>query len=71
LFNREEVKKLNYAVPELYVQNEACNVWEKGSQVVRTNFSAHLYFSPLAGLGRHPRVVKLVGLVFGAKLYMQ
>ena len=44
---------------------------KKGSQVVRTNFAAHLYFAPLAGLGWHPRVVKLVELVFGANLYMQ
>tara|TARA_B100001093_G_scaffold500302_1_gene550609 strand:- start:721 stop:861 length:141 start_codon:yes stop_codon:yes gene_type:complete len=46
-------------------------VREKGSQVVRTNLAADLYFATLAGLGRHPRVVKLFELEFGAKLYMQ
>ena len=35
LFNPEEVKKLNDAVPELYGRREACNLREKGSQPVK------------------------------------
>ena len=60
LFTPEEVKKLNDAVPELYGRREACNVREKGSQAVRTNFAAHLYSGPFVRLGCHQRMLSLL-----------
>ena len=69
-FTREETKKLNDAVPELYNRREAYNVREKGSDAVRTNFAAHMYSKPFATLARHPRMIEPVEAVFGEKLYM-
>ena len=64
------MKKLNDAVPELYDRRETYNVKKKCSHTVRTNFATHLYSTPFARLGRHPRMVKPVEEVFCEKLYM-
>ena len=54
LFTPEKVKKLNDAVPELYDRSAACNVREKGSLAVRTNFAAHPYIETFARLRCYP-----------------
>jgi|TARA_B100000700_G_scaffold216945_1_gene238623 ectoine hydroxylase len=70
LFSKEEIKYLNSAVPEIYNIREEYNVREKGSDVVRTNFAAHLYSEPFAKLARHPRMIKPVENILEEKLYM-
>jgi len=70
LFSPAEVAELNAAVPALYARREACNVREKGSDAVRTNFAAHLYSAPYARLARHPRMVEPVQELLGEALYM-
>ncbi len=70
LFSPAEVAGLTAAVPELYARREACNVREKGSEAVRTNFAAHLYSEPFARLARHPRMVQPVEDLLAEKLYM-
>ena len=42
LFSQKEVQYLAAAVPELYERREEYNFREKGSNAIRTNFSAHL-----------------------------
>ena len=69
-FSKEEIKYLNSAVPEIYNIREEYNVREKGSDVVRTNFAAHLYSEPFAKLARHPRMIKPVENILEEKLYM-
>jgi ectoine hydroxylase len=70
LFTTEEIALLNAAVPELYARQEVYNVREKGSEMVRTNFAAHLYSEPFARLARHPRMVEPVQDLLGERLYM-
>ena len=70
LFTPQEVATLIDAVPALYAQREACNVREKGSDAVRTNFAAHLYSEPFARLARHPRMIEPVADLLGEALYM-
>jgi ectoine hydroxylase len=70
LFSRDEIQVLNDAVPELYSRREIYNVREKGSDVVRTNFAAHLYSVPFAKLARHPRMIEPVRDLFDEDLYM-
>jgi len=70
LFTPGEVATLNAAVPDLYARREACNVREKGSEAVRTNFAAHLYSDPFARLARHPRMVLPVQDLLDEALYM-
>ena len=56
-FSKKEVQNLLHAVPELYEIREEYNFREKESDVVRTNFAAHLYSKPFAKLARHPRMI--------------
>ena len=70
LFSQTEVQYLSSAVPELYDIREEYNFREKGSDVVRTNFAAHLYSTPFAKLARHPRMIKPVEDILQEKLYM-
>ena len=70
LFSQTEVQYLSSAVPELYDIREEYNFREKGSDVVRTNFAAHLYSAPFAKLARHPRMIKPVEDILQEKLYM-
>ncbi len=70
LFTPEETKVMVDEVPRLYSRQEAFNVREKGKDVVRTNFAAHLYSEPFAKLARHPRMIEPVEDLFGEKLYM-
>jgi ectoine hydroxylase len=58
------------AVPALYRRRDACNVREKDSDAVRTNFAAHLYSEPFARLARHPRMVRAGAAPVGEALYM-
>jgi ectoine hydroxylase len=70
LFTAAEIQVLNAAVPGLYSRRDACNVREKGSDAVRTNFAAHLVSRPFARLARHPRMVLPVQELFGEPVYM-
>ena len=70
LFSQKEVRHLAAAVPELYARREEYNFREKGSDVVRTNFAAHLYSKPFAKLARHPRMIKPVEDLLQESLYM-
>jgi len=70
LFTPEETARLNAAVPALYQRREACNVRERGSDAVRTNFAAHLCSEPFAKLARHPRMVQPAAQLLGEDLYM-
>lgn len=69
-FSAEEMKTLTDEVPNLYAQDRAENIREKGKTAVRTNFAAHMYSEPFARLARHPRMVKPVEQLFDEKLYM-
>ena len=69
-FSQKEVQHLAAAVPELYARREEYNFREKGSDVVRTNFAAHLYSKPFAKLARHPRMIKPVEDLLQESLYM-
>jgi ectoine hydroxylase len=60
LFSRDETKVLIDAVPELYARRDICNVREKDSDAVRTNFAAHLYSVPFAKLALQPLMVDTV-----------
>jgi len=70
LFSQKEIQYLASAVPELYEIREEYNFREKGSDLVRTNFAAHLYSKPFAKLARHPRMIKPVEEILGEQLYM-
>ena len=70
IFSQKEVQNLLYAVPGLYKIREEYNFREKGSDVVRTNFGAHLYSMPFAKLARHPRMIQPVEDLLQEKLYM-
>ncbi len=70
LFSAEEMKVLLDVVPRLYAQRRPENVREKGSDAVRTNYSAHLYSAPFARLARHPRMVEPAMQLFGEGVYM-
>ena len=70
LFSQEEVQYLAATVPELYKRREEYNYREKESDVVRTNFAAHLYSKPFAKLARHPRMIKPVEDLLQENLYM-
>ena len=70
IFSQKEVQYLAAAVPELYARREEYNFREKGSDVVRTNFAAHLYSKPFAKLARHPRMIKPVEDLLQESLYM-
>ena len=70
LFKKEEVDYLNSSVPDLYKIKAEYNFKEKGTDVVRTNFAAHLYSEPFAKLARHPRMIKPVEDLLKEKLYM-
>jgi ectoine hydroxylase len=70
LFKGTEIDKLTAAVPELYSRREVYNVREKGSDVVRTNFAAHMVSAPFGRLARHPRMIEPVQSVLGEALYM-
>ena len=70
LFSQEEVQYLAATVPELYKRREEYNYREKESDVVRTNFAAHLYSKPFAKLARHPRMIKPVESLLQENLYM-
>lgn len=69
-FSPEEIKTLTDEVPNLYAQDRAENIREKGKTSVRTNFAAHMYSEPFARLARHPRMIKPVEQLFDEKLYM-
>jgi len=69
-FSPEEIKTLTDEVPNLYAQDRAENIREKGKTAVRTNFAAHMYSEPFARLARHPRMVMPVEQLFDEKLYM-
>jgi len=69
-FSPEEMKTLTDEVPNLYAQDRAENIREKGKTAVRTNFAAHMYSEPFARLARHPRMVMPVEQLFDEKLYM-
>ena len=70
LFSQKEIQYLAAAVPELYELREEYNFREKGSDVVRTNFAAHMYSKPFAKLARHPRMIKPVENLLQESLYM-
>tara|TARA_B100002052_G_scaffold268711_1_gene267539 strand:+ start:4947 stop:5813 length:867 start_codon:yes stop_codon:yes gene_type:complete len=70
LFKKEEIDYLNSAVPDLYKIKAEYNFREKGTDVVRTNFAAHMYSEPFAKLARHPRMIKPVEHLLKEKLYM-
>ena len=70
LFSQEEIQNLSSAVPKLYEIREEYNFREKDSDLVRTNFAAHLYSAPFAKLARHPRMIKPVEDLLQEKLYM-
>jgi ectoine hydroxylase len=70
LFSPEEIRTLTDAVPALYARREACNVRERDSEAVRTNFAAHLYSDPFARLARHARMVEPVMDLFAEPVYM-
>jgi len=70
LFKKEEVEYLNSAVPDLYKIKAEYNFREKGTDVVRTNFAAHMYSEPFAKLARHPRMIQPVEDLLKEKLYM-
>ena len=70
IFSKKEVQYLLNAVPELYEIREEYNFREKRSDVVRTNFAAHLYSTPFAKLARHPRMIQPVEDLLEEKLYM-
>ena len=70
LFSAAAMQPMLAAVPELYSRHEPYNVREKGTQAVRTNFSAHLASEPFARLARHPRMVEPVQALLGEALYM-
>ena len=69
-FSQEEVKNLLSVVPKLYAIRAEYNYREKGSDLVRTNFAAHLYSRPFAKLARHPRMILPVEELLQEKLYM-
>jgi len=54
LFSQEEVKGMSSEVPKLYEIREEYNFREKGSDLVRTNFAAHMYSKPFAKLATFP-----------------
>ena len=56
LFTKEEIKSLSSEVPKLYDIRAEYNYREKGSDLVRTNFAAHLYSKPFAKLAMLPRM---------------
>ena len=70
LFSKEEVQNLSAEVPKLYDIREEYNYREKDSDLVRTNFAAHLYSKPFAKLARHPRMINPVEDLLKEKLYM-
>ncbi|SVC08704.1 uncharacterized protein METZ01_LOCUS261558, partial [marine metagenome] len=70
LFSQKEAQYLAATVPELYERREEYNYREKESDVVRTNFAAHLYSKPFAKLARHPRMIKPVEDLLQENLYM-
>jgi len=70
IFSEKEIQYLSNAVPELYEIREEYNFREKESDVVRTNFAAHLYSTPFAKLARHPRMIRPVEDILQEKLYM-
>jgi ectoine hydroxylase len=70
LFKGTEIDKLTAAVPELYSRREVYNVREKGGDVVRTNFAAHMVSAPFGRLARHPRMIEPVQSVLGEALYV-
>src|SRR5712672_3047188 len=70
LFSKDEIRVLTDEVPNLYAQRRPENVREKTGDVVRTNFSAHLYSYPFAKLARHPRMVEPIKALFGEDVYM-
>lgn len=70
LFTTQEIQVLLDEVPYLYAQHRPENVRERGGNVVRTNFAAHLYSYPFAKLARHPRMVKPIQQIFGEPVYM-
>ena len=69
-FHKKKFKIYYQAVPQLYKIREEYNFREKGSDVVRTNFAAHLYSTPFAKLARHPRMIQPVEDLLQEKLYM-
>ena len=70
LFTAGEIDLLNDEVPRIYAERRPENIREKGSDVVRTNFAAHMYSAPFARLARHPRMVDPVMQLFGEEVYM-
>jgi ectoine hydroxylase len=70
LFSAAEMQVLQDEVPRLFAQQRPENVREKGRDVVRTNFAAHLYSPPFARLARHPRMVLPIMQLFGEAVYM-
>jgi ectoine hydroxylase len=70
LFRPEEIKVLMDEVPALYGQRRPENICEKTTNVVRTNFAAHMYSYPFAKLARHPRMVEPIRQLFDEDVYM-
>ena len=69
-FSKEEVKSLTSEIPNIYSMKEEINYREKDSNVVRTNWAAHLYNHVFAKLARHPRMIHPVEDLLQEKLYM-
>ncbi|MBT7998753.1 MAG: proline hydroxylase, partial [Betaproteobacteria bacterium] len=50
LFDASEIDSLTSQLEDLFAQDMVCNVREKGSKSVRTNFAAHNYNQAFARL---------------------
>ena len=70
LFDASEIDSLTSQLEDLFAQDMVCNVREKGSKSVRTNFAAHNYNQAFARLSRHPRMIKPVEELFDESVYM-
>jgi len=70
LFDASEIDSLTSQLEDLFAQEMVCNVREKGSKSVRTNFAAHNYNQAFARLSRHPRMIKPVEELFDESVYM-
>ena len=70
LFEVGEIQSLTSELDDLFAQDTVCNLREKGSNSVRTNWAAHNYNPAFARLARHPRMIKPVEELFDEAVYM-
>ena len=70
LFKAAEIESLTAQLDDMFAQDTVCNVREKGSTAVRTNFAAHNYNPAFARLARHPRMINPVVELFDEGVYM-